>query len=135
MGLTLIGIEQLKKLPSFLKQRRENAKLFVELFNDHPDFLIQKDIDNSSWFGFSLIIKPDSNLKRKDVINKLQENKIDCRPIVTGNFTRNDVMKFFDYEVHNELINADYLHENGFFVGNSQVDLSENITFLKGVLS
>jgi len=130
-----IGIEQLKKLPSFLKQRRENSELFVELFKDHPDVIIQKDIDNSSWFGFSLIIKPGSNLKRKDVIRKLQENKIDCRPIVTGNFTRNEVMKYFDYEVHQELINADYLHENGFFVGNSQVDLSENITFLKGILS
>ena len=130
-----IGVEQLKKLPSFLKQRRENAKLFVELFSEHPDFLIQKDIDNSSWFGFSLIIKPESNLKRKDVINKLQENKIDCRPIVTGNFTRNEVMRFFDYEVHKELINADYLHENGFFVGNSQVGLMSEIRFLQEILS
>jgi CDP-6-deoxy-D-xylo-4-hexulose-3-dehydrase len=129
-----IGIEQLKKLPSFLKQRRENAKLFVELFKDHPDFLIQKDIDNSSWFGFSLIIKPDSNLKRKDVIRKLQENKIDCRPIVTGNFTRNEVMRFFDYEVHKELKNADYLHENGFFVGNSQVDLAKQIGMIFNLL-
>ena len=129
-----IGIEQLKKLPSFLKQRRENAKLFVELFKDHPDFLIQKDIDNSSWFGFSLIIKPDSNLKRKDVIRKLQENKIDCRPIVTGNFTRNEVMRFFEYEVHKELKNADYLHENGFFVGNSQVDLAKQIGMIFNLL-
>jgi CDP-6-deoxy-D-xylo-4-hexulose-3-dehydrase len=125
-----IGIEQLKKLPSFLKQRRENAKLFVELFKDHPDFTIQKDIDNSSWFGFSLIIKPGSNLKRRDVINKLKENKIDCRPIVTGNFTRNEVMKFFDYEIHQELKNADYLHENGFFVGNSQVCLRSELLLL-----
>jgi CDP-6-deoxy-D-xylo-4-hexulose-3-dehydrase len=125
-----IGIEQLKKLPSFLKQRRENAKIFVELFNNHPDFMIQKDIDNSSWFGFSLIIKPSSNLKRKDVIKKLQENKIDCRPIVTGNFTKNEVMKYFDYEIHNQLINADYLHENGFFVGNSQIDLEKEIRTL-----
>ena len=124
-----IGIEQLKKLPSFLKQRRENAKLFVELFKDHPDFIIQKDIDNSSWFGFSLIIKPGSSLKRKDVISKLQENNIDCRPIVTGNFTRNEVMKYFDYETHQELKNADYLHENGFFVGNLQIDLESEINF------
>jgi CDP-4-dehydro-6-deoxyglucose reductase, E1 len=129
-----IGIEQLKKLPLFLKQRRENAKLFVELFKNHPDFLIQKDIDNSSWFGFSLIIKPGSSLIRKDVINKLQENKIDCRPIVTGNFTRNEVMSFFDYEVHKELTNADYLHENGFFVGNSQVILEKNIRVLRGLI-
>ena len=130
-----IGIEQLKKLPSFLKQRRKNAELFLALFRDHPDFLIQKDIDNSSWFGFSLIIKPGSSLNRKAVIQKLQENEIECRPIVTGNFTRNDVMKYFNYEVHGELKNADYLHDNGFFVGNSQVDLSDNINFLSKVLS
>ena len=42
-------------------------------------------------------------------------HNLDCRPIVTGNFTRNEVMKYFDYEVHQELKNADYLHENGFF--------------------
>lgn len=129
-----IGIEQLKKLPSFLRQRRENAKLFVKLFKDHPDYIIQKDIDNSSWFGFSLIIKPGSNIKRKDVIRKLQENNIDCRPIVTGNFTRNEVMKYFDYEIYEELKNAEHLHENGFFVGNSQVDLKNEITYLREIL-
>jgi CDP-4-dehydro-6-deoxyglucose reductase, E1 len=130
-----IGIEQLKKLPSFLKQRRKNSKLFLELFKDHPNFLIQRSIDNSSWFGFSLIIKPESNLKRKDIVNKLQENKIDCRPIVTGNFTKNEVMKYFDYEVHRELKNADYLHENGFFVGNSQINLKKEIRLLYKILS
>jgi CDP-6-deoxy-D-xylo-4-hexulose-3-dehydrase len=82
-----------------------------------------------------LIIKPGSNLKRKDVIGKLQENNIDCRPIVTGNFTRNEVMKYFDYEVHQELKNADYLHENVFFVGNSQVELMNEIELLQKVLS
>lgn len=130
-----IGIEQLKKLPSFLKQRRENAKLFVELFSNHPDFIIQKDISNSSWFGFSLIIKPTSKLKRVDVVKKLMEAKIDCRPIVTGNFTRNDVMKYFDYEIHGELKNADYLHENGLFVGNHQVRLEDEIRYLAEVLN
>ena len=129
-----IGIEQLKKLPAFLDQRRKNAKYFVELFENHPDFIIQKDIDNSSWFGFSIIIKPTSNLIRKDIINRLKENKIDCRPIVTGNFTRNEVMKYFDYEIHGELENAEYLHQNGFFVGNSQVDLKMEIEFLFNTL-
>ena len=129
-----IGIEQLKKLPSFLEQRRKNAKLFIELFTNHPDFIIQKDIDNSSWFGFSLIIKSTSKLIRKDVIKLLQEKNIDCRPIVTGNFTRNDVMKFFDYEIHDELKNADYLHDNGFFIGNSQVCLEDEIKYLAQIL-
>lgn len=129
-----IGIEQLKKLPDFLAKRRENAKLFVELFKNHPDFIIQRNIDNSSWFGFSLIIKPTSKLKRADVVKKLMDAKIDCRPIVTGNFTKNDVMKYFDYEIHNELKNADYLHDNGLFVGNHQIGLDAEIRYLAEVL-
>lgn len=130
-----IGIEQLKKLPSFLATRRENAKLFVELFSDHPNFIIQKNICNSSWFGFSLIIRPTSKLKRVDVVEKLISAKIDCRPIVAGNFVKNDVMKYFDYEIHGELKNADYLHQNGLFVGNHQVCLQEEIRYLFNVLS
>ena len=129
-----IGIEQLKKLPNFLAKRRENAKLFVELFSNHPDFIIQKDICNSSWFGFSLIIKPTSKIKREDVVKKLIDAKIDCRPIVTGNFTRNDVMKYFDYEIHSELKNANYLHENGLFVGNHQIGLENEIKYLAEIL-
>ena len=130
-----IGVKQLEKTPSFLEKRRENAKLFVKLFKNDPNYLIQKDIDKSSWFGFSLIIKKDSKLKRKEIIDLLQRNKIECRPIVTGNFVRNEVMRYFDYEVHEELKNADYLHDNGFFVGNSHKNLTKNINFLRDILS
>ena len=130
-----IGIEQLKKLPKFLENRRKNAEHFVKLFRNHPDYMIQSDIDKSSWFGFSLIIKPESNLKRKNVIKKLNDNNIECRPIVTGDFTQNEVMKYFDYEIHNELTNAKYLHENGFFIGNQQVLILKEINFLHNVLN
>jgi CDP-6-deoxy-D-xylo-4-hexulose-3-dehydrase len=130
-----IGIEQLKKLLAFLEQRRKNAELFVELFKNHKDFIIQKNIDNSSWFGFSLIIKPKSKITRNEVVRKLQENGIECRPIVTGNFTRNDVLKYFDYTIHNKLKNADYLHDNGLFVGNSHVCLEDEIKHLHNILA
>jgi len=43
-------------------------------------------------------------------------------------------MEFFDYEIHKELKNADYLHDNGFFIGNHQVGLEEEIMFLAEVL-
>ncbi|PIA78002.1 pyridoxamine 5-phosphate oxidase [Gaetbulibacter sp. 4G1] len=130
-----IGVEQLKKLPSFLKHRRANAEYFVNLFKDHKDYYIQKNIDNSSWFGFSLIIKPESKLKRKEVIDLLIENNIDCRPIVTGDFTKNDVLKYFDYEVFGEMTNAKYIDEHGFFVGNHQILLEKEINHLRDVLS
>ena len=130
-----IGIEQLKKLPSFIRNRRENAKFFVQLFKNNPDFIIQSELSESSWFGFSLIIKPNSSLTRKDVVNKLMEAKIDCRPIVAGDFTQNEVMKYFDYEIHDQLKNAKYLHENGFFVGNQQVLIEKEIRYLHKTLT
>ena len=130
-----IGIEQLKKLPSFIENRRRNAKLFVQLFQNDSNFMIQRELSNSSWFGFSLIIRPESNLKRKDIIKLLTEKNIECRPIVTGDFTQNEVMKYFDYEIHNDLKNAKYLHENGFFVGNQQVPIEKEINYLYEVLN
>lgn len=130
-----IGIEQLKKLPDFIINRRKNAKHFINLFKDHPDFFIQREIGKSSWFGFSLIIKPNSNIKRSDIIKKLNDYEIECRPIVTGDFTQNEVMKYINYEIHNDLVNAKYLHDNGFFVGNHQVLITEQINFLHNLLS
>lgn len=129
-----IGIKQLEKLPHFLKQRRKNAKIFVDQFKNNSNYLIQKEIGKSSWFGFSLIINPKSSLRRKDIIKLLDKNKIECRPIVAGNFMKNEVMKYFEYEVHDKLNNADHLHYNGFFVGNSHHSLTDNINFLKKIL-
>ena len=129
-----IGIEQLKKLPNFLKHRRENAKLFSKYFANHQDFIMQKEIGSSSWFGFSLIIRPESKLKRADIIKLLEANNIEYRPIATGDFTQNEVIKYFDYEIHGELKNAKYLQENGFFVGNHQVDISKQIELFNKVV-
>ena len=130
----VIGIEQLKKLPAFLEQRRKNAELFVSLFNDNPTFYIQEEIGNSSWFGFSLIIKPNANVDRLAIVKKLEENGIDCRPIVTGDFTKNEVLKYFDYEIFGKVKNANYLDTKGLFVGNHQIDLTKEIKHLYNVL-
>ena len=106
----------------------------MKLFENHKDFIIQKEVGKSSWFGFSLIIKPESNLKRKDVLDKLVNANIECRPIVTGDFTQNEVMRFFDYEIHKELKNAKHLHLNGLFVGNQQVMIESEINHLYNTL-
>lgn len=131
-----IGIEQLKKLPSFISQRRKNAEYFLSLFAHHPDFLIQKEIGNSSWFGFSFIIRQGADITRKEVVKKLVDNDIECRPIVTGNFLKNkEVLEYFDYEVSGTVDNAEYLDKNGLFVGNHQIDLTEQLNLLHQVLS
>ena len=131
-----LGIEQLKKLPKFIETRRKNAVLFSSLFSNHPYILIQKEVGKSSWFGFSLIIKDNAPYKRSDLVKLLSENGIECRPIVTGNFLKNkEVLEYFDYEVSGSLEAAEYLEDNGLFVGNHQNDIEKEIHLIFEVLS
>lgn len=126
-----IGIEQLKKLPNLIDQRRKNAKYFVELFEEHPFLQIQKETGSSSWFGFSLILREKSPISRSDLTKILVENRIECRPIVTGNFLKNrEVLEYFDYEVCGSMVNASYVDQNGLFIGNHHVDIAREIDLL-----
>lgn len=126
-----IGIEQLKKLPDFLAKRCENAAFFVELFQNHPYLDIQREIGTSSWFGFSLVIKQGSKIKRPELVNLLNKSGVETRPIVTGNFLKNtEVLTYFDYEVFGTLENAELIENNGLFVGNHHNDIRKNIELL-----
>ena len=130
-----LGIEQLKKLPRFIETRRNNAKLFQALFADHPYLQIQKETGQSSWFGFSLIIKENAPYTRAELVRLLADNGIECRPIVTGNFLKNtSVLEYFDYEVSGSLERAEYLDVNGLFVGNHQNNIEEEIKLLAQLL-
>jgi CDP-4-dehydro-6-deoxyglucose reductase, E1 len=128
-----IGIEQLKKLPSFIKERRKNGLEFQQLMKNHSELMIQKEIGNSSWFGFSLVIRKDSKLSREQLVNKLRSLGFETRPIVTGNFAASEVMKFFDYEIPFSLKNADYIDKNGVLVGNHHFSMSEAIEKLSRI--
>jgi len=130
-----IGIEQLNKLPQLLKTRRENAKYFVDLFSKLKYLRIQKEIGRSSWFGFSMILEPDAPISRNDLIDIFDKNNIEFRPIVTGNFCKNiEVLSYFDFEVYGDMSNAQYLDENGLFIGNHHVDVREQLKFIRSLL-
>jgi CDP-6-deoxy-D-xylo-4-hexulose-3-dehydrase len=120
-----LGVEQVKRLPMLIEERRKNGKLLQTSMSDHPDIIIQQEIGESSWFGFSLVIRPGSRLTRKDLVLKLQELGFECRPIVAGNFAKNEVVKYFDSEVHGQLTNAEHIDKNGLFVGNHHFPIPE----------
>lgn len=130
-----IGREQLKKLPGFLAARRKNAEQFLKLFADDPHFMVQQGIGSPSWFGFSLVIRPGSPLKRNEVAAALLDNGVECRQIVSGNFAAKDVMRYFDYSVSGSLANAEYVDANGLFIGNDHVDHAEDLNRVRTILS
>jgi dTDP-4-amino-4,6-dideoxygalactose transaminase len=130
-----IGIEQLKKIPSFIDMRTKNAKHFVELFSGHPYINIQKEVGESSWFGFSLVLNERSPITRRQLVDVFVKNSIECRPIVTGNFLKNtEVLKYFDFEISGGLENAEYIDDCGLFVGCHHVNTFKEIDHLYEVI-
>lgn len=97
-----IGLEQLKKLDGFIQARRENA--------EHFPCKAQREIGKSSWFGFAI--------RREDWPLFAQ---YESRPVVTGNFLRQPVIKYFRHEVFGEMRNADYVHDHMRMIGNSHI--------------
>lgn len=117
-----LGIEQLKKLDGIISQRRENAKYFISEVKNLEGYRIQQQKEGSSWFGFAIILEGRNKGKRNGLVALLDKNGIDARPVVAGNFVRNKAVEYLDYEVHGELKNADYIHDEAFFVGNHSKD-------------
>ncbi|SDC07882.1 CDP-6-deoxy-D-xylo-4-hexulose-3-dehydrase [Candidatus Frackibacter sp. WG11] len=115
-----IGIEQLKKLPSFIKKRKENFKKLKDGLKDYEDYLILPEATKNSdpsWFGFPITVRKDSGINRADLVNHLEENKIMTRMLFAGNITRQPAYQNVKYRVVGNLENTDYIMNNTFFIG------------------
>ena len=129
-----IGVKQLEKLPGFVKKRRENADFFIDKFKYSQNYKIQIEVGNSSWFGFSIILQNKLIGKRREIIELLTINGVETRPVVTGNFTVNPVMKFLKFLPLPPLPAADLIHNEGFFIGNHHFDVSNEISHVYSIL-
>jgi CDP-6-deoxy-D-xylo-4-hexulose-3-dehydrase len=121
-----IGRVQLTKVDQMIKQRRRNAQVFVERIGSIPLITVQKPMGNSSWFAFAMVF--DSNQVRNQIAEKLRATGVECRPIVTGNFTRQPVLGFLDFQISGDLEVADRLHDCGMYIGNHPLPLEDEIT-------
>ena len=129
-----IGQEQLLKLDSFINERRKNSIIFNSLLSKIQGVKIQQEIGKSSYFGFSIIIDENLGINRDKLVNELISKGIECRPIVAGNFTKNQAINYFDFSIHKTLTNADNVDKNGFFIGNHHYNLKKEIEYFKNVL-
>ncbi|MBB4839788.1 CDP-6-deoxy-D-xylo-4-hexulose-3-dehydrase [Sphingomonas kyeonggiensis] len=125
-----LGICQVEKLPGLIAARRENGALLQAALSQHPDLMIQREIGKSSWFGFSLVVRPGRNLTRSRLLGALHAKGFECRPIVAGNFAAKEVVKYMDHEVHGRLAAADHVDAHGVFVGNHHYPIPDAIEAL-----
>ena len=119
-----IGVEQLKKFPSFIERRRHNWDRLRNALTAVADkVILPVAAENSepSWFGFLISVRPESGLNRNEIVKFIESKNVQTRLLFSGNIIRHpcfDQIRGSDlYRVAGDLTNSDFVVNNTFWVG------------------
>lgn len=117
-----IGVEQLKKFPSFIERRKNNWSRLYEGLKDLQDrIILPKPCENSdpSWFGFMITCK--EGIDRNIVTRYLENHNIQTRLLFSGNLIKHpcfdEIRNTNNYRIVGNLDNTDVIMNNSFWVG------------------
>ncbi len=134
-----IGLEQLKKIPMIIENRRKNFDRMFNVYAPYEKFFIlprSNDKADPSWFAFPLTLKDDCPFKRETLVNYLESNKIQTRPYFAGNIllqpAYSDQLK--KYGNNYDFTNATYVTLNTLFHGVSPVINEEQTDYIKTIV-
>ena len=116
-----VGVEQLKKFPTFIERRRHNwERLHEALVCVQDRIILPEPAKNSrpSWFGFLISVKPETGLDRNQVTRYIEEHNVQTRLLFSGNLIKHpcfDQIRGTDeYRVAGSLDVTDYIMNNTF---------------------
>jgi CDP-6-deoxy-D-xylo-4-hexulose-3-dehydrase len=119
-----IGVAQLKKLPGFIKKRRENYDRLLmslkSLRQAKKYFIFPEALPGAkpSWFGFPIVVKDGAPFTRLELVKYLENHKIATRSIFAGNLARHPAyIKHPQIRIAGDLVNSDKLMNDGFWIG------------------
>ena len=119
-----VGVEQLKKFPSFIEARRRNWERLRSGLEPVKDKLILPEpaVDSRpSWFGFLVSVREDSGLDRNKVTGYIEDHNIQTRLLFSGNLVKHpcfDQIRGTDaYRVSGGLEATDFIMGHAFWVG------------------
>ena len=114
------ALAQMDRVDEFIAKRRANFTYLKNRLQSCAEFLhLPEATPNSepSWFGFPVVLKETSGVKRTDLINFLEQNKIGTRLLFAGNLTKQPYMAGRSFRVSGELTNTDVVMNQTFWLG------------------
>lgn len=115
-----VGVEQLKKLPEFIKARKKNFNILYNCLKPFCNYFILPCWDHKSepsWFGFPILVKDDAPFTRDDLVSYLEKNKIATRMLFGGNLIRQPAYLDIEYRSPQYLKNTDIVMNNLLWIG------------------
>ena len=126
----VLGLSQLPRLDGMVKIRRDICDKFVSILNKYDDTFHIPNFDGNSSFCLPFILN-NKNMK-KGLQEYLENSGIETRPLCNGNLLRQPFLKDYSLDIDNPKV--DYLHFNGFFIGNNHLITNEDIKKLELIL-
>lgn len=114
------GLAQIDKLEKFITIRKENFQYLKEKLSSCEEFLHLPEAtlnSDPSWFGFLMTIKEGVDFRRNELIEYLNQCRINTRFLFAGNLIKQPYMKEQQYRVIGNLENTDFVMNNSFWVG------------------
>jgi CDP-6-deoxy-D-xylo-4-hexulose-3-dehydrase len=114
------ALAQMDRVEEFIARRRANFAWLKNRLQGCSEFLQLPQAtprSNPSWFGFPLILKPQSGIRRADLIDFLEQARIGTRLLFAGNLTKQPYMAGRDFRVSGDLTNTDIVMSHTFWLG------------------
>ena len=119
-----VGVEQLKKFPSFIERRKHNwARLHAALEDVQDKIILPTQAEDAapSWFGFLISVRPEAGLDRNEVTKYIESKNVQTRLLFSGNIVKqpcfNEIRGTEAYRVIGDLHNSDFVVSYTFWVG------------------
>jgi|TARA_B110000967_G_C18850499_1_gene544348 CDP-6-deoxy-D-xylo-4-hexulose-3-dehydrase len=129
------GLIQLKKFSKFSKKRNLNFNIHKNFFSKYTNYFITPKVDKNvktNFLAYPVIIRKNKKFNRKKMQIFLEKNKIQTRPIFTGNILRHPAFKNLT-SPRNKLknfVNSDYIMKHGLLIGCHQGLNEKNLNFI-----
>ena len=114
------ALAQMDRVDEFIAKRRANFAYLKARLQSCAEVLHLPEAtpgSEPSWFGFPLVLKESSGVKRADLINFLDQNKIGTRLLFAGNLTKQPYMAGRNFRVASALTNTDVVMNQTFWLG------------------
>jgi len=114
------GLAQLEKLPRYKATREKNFATVAKFFSRYEHFFILPKTllgIKTAWLAFPLTIRDNAPFSREQFVRFLEENKIQTRPLFSGNILYHPAYKHIPHKTIGSLPHATTILKHSLLIG------------------